>query len=317
MKKYLLLILIPLFFFSCGQGNVKSNPDSKEIDSTAQSAVQEVKKRPESPKIKSITRYKTSPEDAEGSILSTENYDENGLRTEYLGYDYYGSGEQTDKTTFEYDDKGQKIKSVQESSGQVTTETYTYDEEGKESGQAWSRPDGKGASESNVYNAQGDVQETKYYDVDGKYDFSRVYEYTYDQAGNITEEKKWEKYTDGSADLLMYHQSKTYNAEGKVLSETDHRGDGAISGKDVIAYDAQGNMVEKIEYASDESVDSREVSEYNEYGELIKDQAFSGMDVLNYTNTYTYDEYGHQLSMMYKHEDGEAWGERTVYTYYE
>ncbi|MCD4772396.1 MAG: RHS repeat protein [Bacteroidales bacterium] len=289
-----------------------NNGDKSEND---ESSIALLKQRPESPVIMKITKYKTDPLDTLGAILKAEIFNEKGLRIEFIGYDFYGSGKETDRTKYEYDENGNLITINEDPDEAGTTETKTYDKEGRVKTYTWSRPNGQGASEERFYNEKGDEIEIKYYDVNKKYDFSRVYEYIYDEKGNTISEKKWEKYSDGTADFLSYHVTMKFDENGNEIEKNYFREDGFVYTKKVLKYDAFGNMVEMIEYEKDE-VAYRDVNLYNEYGELVKAMVYSGMDLLNYTNTYKYDKYGHKIYMMYVHEDGDAWGERTVYEFY-
>jgi len=276
-----------------------------------------------SPVIKTITRYKTSPEDETGYILSKEIFNEKGLRTKFIAYDYYGSGEVDGITTYEYNDLDQ----LEKDNDSYTTNSYTYYPDGKKKTSTWSRPNGKGATEEIFYNEKGDPKESKYYTASGDYDFSRVYEYLYNAEGKSIVVMKWEKYTDGSADLLMFHESKEYDENGNVRAKSYHRSGGAVYSKEKYTYDIHGNLVKTMEF-EDEELQSVDINKYNEDGELIEKTFFNrytgddftlhtGEDILQYTNTFEYDQYGHLISMMYVHEDGDAWGEKSVYEYYD
>ncbi len=313
MKMKKLLYLIPAFAIltSCDNAGQEGGEETP-----VQEEVKQNQDRPEAPVALSISRYKTSPEDSEGTLLSKEVYNEDGLKIEYVGYDYYGSGEVDSKTAYEYDENGNLVK-MTDLMGQKTVHTYTYDENGNKTEETWSRENGQGQKTEFVYNEQGDVTEMKYYTPDGTYDFSRTREYTYDDQGNITSEIGYEKYTDGSADLHQFHVTSKFNEDGKLVETGNVREDGYRYSYTVMSYDGAGNHTESIEYDGNDEVQSREVYEFNEYGEVVKDMTYSGMDVLNYTNTYEHDQYGNQVSMMYVHEDGDAWGERTVFEYKE
>lgn len=201
MKKLLLFftLALPILLISC-DGKEKEK-GAEETPETTIEGNETNQARQEAPHLKKITRYKTSPEDREGTILSEEVYDANGWKVEYIGYDYYGSGEREDRTTYKSNNQG--LITVADDGNTITT--YEYDDAGNQLRSGWTRANGEGASEENIRDEKGNVIETKYYNSKGEYDFSRTTEFEYDGAGKITKEIRWEKYTDGGEDLQMYY----------------------------------------------------------------------------------------------------------------
>jgi len=272
------------------------------------------KKRPESPVVKSITKYKIYPEDSVGYILQKELFNEKGWRITYIGYDYYGSGKETRRINFIHDENGNVIKDITDNGDYTTTEIHFYDKDGRLLKSGWSNEEREVIEEKYFYNEKGDEIEIKYFD-DGEYDFSRVFEHEYDKKGRIVSQKKWEKYTDGSNDLLSYHISMSYDKNGNVIEKFYYRSDGTPYRKDVNKYDKAGNLIEEYEYDGDE-LETLNVNTYNVYGETIKNISYNGSKELNYTNTYRYDKYGYLVYLMYVHDNGDAWGSRRVYEFY-
>lgn len=305
------MLLAVLALASCNGSssqNDKDNPDDKD----AEVVVRENKKRPDAPQVKVKTEYKISPGDEVGTIQSKEEYNEKGHKVKFTSYDYYGSGNIESETTYKYDDKGNCI----EMNDGTTKSVYTYNEAGKKIKEAWSRPNGQGASEEISYDDKGERIETKYFTAEGTYDFSRARELKYDASGNIVEEKQWEKYTDGSEDLLQYWRKYTYDDKGRQLTMQDLRQDGSISSNEKYEYDGAGNQIAKYDFDEESTIPNyKEVSQYNEYGEVVHDQTLGCDEAGNcssnqFVNDYKYDDYGRMIRMMYKHEDGESWGSR-------
>ena len=309
---HIFLSFLCLSFIACGETGATNNDSSDTATETATPPTKiENKTRPEAPAYKSITRYKTSPTDLEGTLLSKETFNEKGEKIEMISYDYYGSGNEDGRVSFKYDDKGNKVQSFDGK----TTETWEYDAENRVLKAAWTRKNGQGASEERFYDEKGNETEVKYYTADGTYDFSRATNYSYNQAGQIIRETKWEKYTDGSGDLQMYDNATEYNADGKKSKSIRYRESGSVMDAEEFSYDGAGNLVESKSLTAEGEVEDRTVNEVNEYGETIKDQTFTGMESLQYTNTYEYNQYGQMINMMYLHEDGDGWGERAVIEY--
>lgn len=271
--------------------------------------------------IKQSVTYKIHPSDEKGTLLEKRFFNQDGQTTMFYAYDYYGSGEIEDSTSYFYNDQGQKMKEV--SYGNETTTTFSYNDQGNLLEKAWSRPNGQGETAKHTYNGSRDLTEIKYYDAKGKYDFSRTFELGYDRKGRVIEEKKWEKYSDGSADLLMYHMGYEYDSSDSLLVKERYRANGKADKRTEYTYDAQGRLSMEMDISLSNGVEKqREKTAYhlNDAGKTVKDESFSihqGKETLSYTNSYKYNKYGHQTWMMYKHADGsDTWGERIAYQYY-
>ncbi len=330
LSKYFILptmLFLMISYSSTGLFNIKKTnhfPKQEVIEKNTQA---------KSPIVKIITKYETSPEDETGYIQSKEIFNEKGLRTKYIAYDIWGSGEVYGITTYEYNELDQ----LEKDDDSFITNSYTYYPDGKEKTSAWSRSDGQGATEEKFYNEKGDLKETKYYTASGDYDFSRVFEYEYNAEDKPILEKKWDKYRDGFADYLHYHISKEYDENGNVRIKSSHKSDGSIYSKEEYFYDAFGKLLKTMEN-EDEEVQSIKINKYNDDGELIEMTLFRRKGTLNSTykegdtfnieyvttevvlestSTFEYDQYGHRISMKYVDVNGYASGIRTVYEYYE
>lgn len=275
----------------------------------------------ESPSIKSKTTYKIYPDDEQGTLLEKQVFNQSGQIIMFYAYDFYGSGEIEDSTTYQYDGQGQKVKEF--SYGNSTTTTFAYNDQGKILEETWSRPNGQGETAKYAYNGSGDLVEIKYFTPKGDYDFSRTFELGYDRKGRVIEEKKWEKYTDGSADMLMYHMKYEYNSSDDILVKERLNEDAQVDNRTEFTYDEQGRLILEVDITILDGVEQeREKTVYhlNKSGKTVKDESFSvyqGKESLNYTNRYRYNKYGHQEWMMYEHADGtDSWGERVEYEYY-
>ncbi|MCB9234428.1 MAG: hypothetical protein H6581_22430 [Bacteroidia bacterium] len=317
MKPFAALILLSLLVFSCGSSN-GGDPEKKQ-ETTPEETVQPNRTRPEGKKIAKMTEYKISPDDAEGTILNVEEYDANGFKLKYSSYNYYGSGELESSTVYKNDEKGNCL----EMNDGKTKNTYKYDEKGRQIKAAWSRANGEGASEEMTYDDHDQLIETKYYDAKGKYDFSRTREISYDPQGRIIEEKKWEKYTDGTEPLMQYWKKYVFDDAGRQIESYSYREDGSETDKEVRKYDGAGNLVTVFSYEYGEKNPSyKEIRKYNQYGEVVADQTLScdsetgDCSTNNFTNEYKYDEWGNKIWFMYNQDDGTAWGSRFVYEFH-
>ncbi|MBT3218824.1 MAG: hypothetical protein HN348_07010 [Proteobacteria bacterium] len=282
-------------------------------DEPAENAV-----RPPSPQVAKITNYKSDPQNTEGTISSEEIFDEAGNRVEYIGYDYYGSGEVDKRVKYVFDAKGRK---TSDDDGE-RVETFEYDDDGRLARSSWSRPsDGAGSSEQHIYDEQGQESEIKYFQLDGTHDFSLVFERTY-RGELVVEEKKFEKYTDGSSTLEMYWIQQSYDGQGRLTEKKNLRHDGKPINVERYRYDRRENLIETLEFDNDSTfATGKDTTAFNEFGEAIRSESFqcSAPDKCDrwQITTYEFDEYGHQVQYMTKQEHGEDMGERVVYTYAE
>lgn len=314
MKQHLFL-LIALFSFlvftACEESTDSTEAETpKETSGDAGNETNEA--RATSPLARKITKYKTSPENETGSLLSVENFNEQGKITELINYDFYGSGTEESRTTYEYDEQGNQVKM----SDGNTTDTKEYDAEGRIVKTSWSRKGGDGASEERYYDERGNELQVKYYTSKGEYDFSRVYLRKYDDQDRIIEERRTEVYNDDSPDLEMYFISQEFDANDNLTVKNHHRSNGTVYNQEKLFYDKAGNLMETRTYEGEKLV-GREVNEVNAFGDIIKSQTFNGLEDLQYTNLYEYDDFGNMVKMEYEHTDGDAWGERTQYVHWE
>jgi YD repeat-containing protein len=274
----------------------------------------ENKVRPDGPKLVKHTEYKTRPDDLKGTIVMMELYNGEGLRSEIVAYDFYGSGEEDGRTKNEYNAKGELVKS----DNGTMVETYTYDGEGRRLTEGWRR-DKEGANTEYVYDDKGNETEARHLTPAGDLDFTRATIYVYNDAGHIVEESKFEKYTDGSADLEMYHHKLEVDDAGRITKKSSLRSDGKVTRHETMKYDRRGNEVEIATHGMSGSMNGKETTTYNEYGEFTQNQNWSCSDKgdcsANITTTFTYDEHGSELTSMTVQEHGEDMGSRHEYEY--
>ena len=274
------------------------------------------RKRPSAPPLAKLTTYKSSPENIEGTILKEEFFDGRGNLVKFVAYDYYGSGEVDGTTTYEYDDAGHKTR---QDDG-LTVTTYTYDDQGRLATETWKRGD-KGSVEERRYDDRGNLVESRYLDLAGNHDFSRTYDYTYDAGGRIATAIKWERYTDGTADMQMYNIQYMYDAAGRQVEKRSVNANGSFHNLERSRYDGRGNLIETLEFDDDPAILSdKNVSQFNPYGEMVESRNYScaGADQCGdawSTTTYTYDEYGNSLGYMLRQAHDADFGERVTIEY--
>lgn len=306
IKTLFFLLVIALFSWQC---NNKATPK----EGTA--VLLPIKKHEKSPQIKVLREFKITPEDSIGFLLVETFYNNKGLIEKTQNYSFNGTGEKDILRTWEYNDKGLCVKAVTQDGSEVTTDVYAYDENGKKVSEAWSRPNGQGEKTEYIYK-EGRLAERKYYDEKGKYDYSRVNEYELDEKGRVKAEKQWEKYTDGTPDLLQYHITKTFYDNDSLKEKKSLREDGSVSDRTEYLYDGNGSKIEEKNYDDSSATDVSRLW-YNEYGENILDTLWNGDKVsYQYRNVYGYDNYGNYIYHMYTHQDGEAWGSRYEIEFY-
>ena len=316
----LCFLLTFVFLASCATSKTKLCVDKRNQGFTMlKKKYSQSKPRPESPSLKEVKTFKISDTDKEGFLYDWEKYNEKGLVSEIISYDYYGGGEEDGKITKSYDQEGCLLKFHSTNSG--NTDEYSWDNNGKSTGKKWYRGE-YGASEIPIYDKHGNISEIKYFNKDGTLNYSGVWERTYDKKGNVVTEKKWEKYTDRSADLLTYHYQQSYNSQGWLLKQERLNDSGEINRIEEYVYDESGNKIEERVFRNAEAKHPEEktISTYNEFGEIITSENYScavltGECTAWSKNTWEYDKYGHVLVSLTVQDNGDNFGERRVYTY--
>ncbi len=309
MKKIQIPLLLMFFTFLAWQ--CSNNKPASEENTVAYKKHDTVKV------IKTLKEYKIGINDTlRGFLLNEEHYNEKGLMVKSTGYSFYGGGDVTSIVEQAYNDQGKCIKYAQTSDGITTTTTYTYDDKGNMTGEAWSRANGEGAKTEYNYK-DGRIAEEKKYDEKGKLTSSAVYEYVLDAKGRVAEERKVEKYTDGSADHESYKFINTYYDNDSLQRRKSLRNDGSCCASDVgYKYDAAGNKTESVEYRND-TIEGIEFTWFNQYGEYIADSMWAGnKENFQFSNHYRWDNYGTRVFYLYKHSDGDLWGSRYEVEYY-
>lgn len=311
MKKLYILILLAvsvILSWQCGNSN---KTGEQPAAATAN------KKRESQKKIKTLKEYKIGLNDTlRGFLLNEEHFNEKGWMLKSIGYDYYGSGAINSTIEITYNEQGKRTKYAQTYDGVTTTTTYTYDEKGNIATEQWSRPNGEGEKTEYIF-TNGKIAEEKHFDQNGKYTFSRVYEYVLDDKGRVSNEKKIEKYTDGTPPLEQYSISYSYYDNDSLKEKKSLRGDGSCcASHTTYEYDAAWNLAKEIQH-DNSGVESITFTFYNEYGEYIIDSVWTGnKEDFQYSNNYRWDEYGTKVFHFYKHVDGDLWGSRYEVEYW-
>lgn len=208
--------------------------------------------------------------DIDTLLIFTHLYDEDGNKTEFCRYDNF----------LDYDDPSNEIKhKFHYENGLITTEEVFYNQSqiGKtlykydENDNVVSAHDVGESGEITLkvtfqYDERDNLLEKIIYEADGQSVLSK-YVYKYDQEGNKIAYDEFE--SDGSFEA---HQSFTYDNEGNLFEEKYHNTDGSVS--QVITYDAHGNRIqndsdvlsyrEKYEYLYDDIGNWIETLSYKE-----------------------------------------------------
>lgn len=180
----------------------------------------------------------------DNGLLKTKSLDRGFSRPEIYTYEYYGNGllksvrrdsdaiaNSYEINTYEYDEKGNLIKHVQQKDPEINLETTTFEYE---------------------YDDQNRlVKECKTSDPEGReyYDETR---YTYDENGNLVE-----KYNDTTYKRTYYYYE--YDAKSQLIKETTYP---FPNYKTIVTYeyDLHGNIAKKNTY--NEETEETNVIEY-------------------------------------------------------
>lgn len=288
-KMCLITTLSFLFLIGCKES-------TSQVTSTTKTKVTKIKKRPTTPPIKVQRELLILEPGLKPYVIEETNYNDNGDITLVTKYDYYGSGREIGTTTNTYSSQHNLIQSIVNDDGNLTYYAFEYNAQNQKTKESWKRDNGQGNSSQFAYNEHGDLVEEKIFTADGKEDFSRVYEYEYDANGNITVEKKWEKYLDGSENLLMYHLVQDYK-EDLLITKIRYNENGKPNRGEEYIYNDNNQVFQVIE-TSRLGIYKTEYL-YNDYGELTDEKiskvSEDGNEALSIHNVTTYDKYGNNL----------------------
>jgi len=202
-----------------------------------------------------FTRYKY---DNNGNMLKREYFFDN-KRVKHTNDNTYNSEGQlissttltwkrlSDKYTHTYDSKGNKTSTIHTSIAYDKSEkqdkTYwEYDNNGNLIKETHHHLGGKHISyEEFEYNNKNQKIKRCAYD-DGNAECSGVFEWVYDEHGNVIE-KKW----------YAYYDKEGWQVSGFSISSKTHERKINIS-KNVYKYDSMNNWIEKIEYSNEEPI---------------------------------------------------------------
>ncbi|MCQ2206976.1 MAG: hypothetical protein MJZ02_02005 [Paludibacteraceae bacterium] len=143
------------------------------------------------------------------------------------------------------------------------------------------------------YDQQGRVSEI----VDGE----NKHVNTYDEAGHVAKQVQVPV-----GDIFFF----SYDAEGRVIEETEKGEEGELLNKTVYEYDRLGQLVKEIYYLGDETVNSKfefyseDKYKYNKYGDLeVAINKFKS-DSLKNRYSYEYDSYGNWVKQTIEECEG-------------
>lgn len=212
-------------------------------------------------------------------------YDEDGCELTYEdGYTIDGV-ESCDRIVHTYNNQHQKVKTVYEFDGAVSsTSTYTYDAKGQLVSEKSFQPDSPDS---------GEIR------------------YTYDSKGNLV------KSTWLNNDTVTWIDTYTYDSKGNQIKAVGSDSEGVVL-TETYAYNSDGNLTK---YTSDsDGYLSTETYTYDKNGYLIKMVEEYGVGTSSkevYTTVYTNDADGNHLEVNYseKYADGSGFTTVTTYTY--
>ena len=242
------------------------------------------------------------------SLFETPYYSEQyGYRYDGLGrlteetYRYYSEGEddsweQVRTTDYEYDKWGLLAKKVTvekdtdraEGDGAVTTEEYTYDDQGNMLTDEVLSPYGHSVS-NYVYDERGYLihSETTLNDQ-GK----TALDYVRDEEGR--EIRWWSTLEDGT---VSYSYEREYDANGVLVKETYAHDD--YRSVTTFTYDERGNLISA--YSDTTDWDSQTTNTYDAEDRLLEHVFYNGADL--FVTKYTYDDQGRELRREYESPD--------------
>ena len=310
VSKFLLGVLLSGIFFlsSCEKkpGNQSNeNPDSSAVSTTGNTLTP--------PKISKILTYRTTPENPQGILIESQQFDATGQL--YSDMDYALTGGQAINTThFTRNNKGFVTQAQEtDASGKISLIQYTYTPEGHT---ATSQMTGTIKDGTLRYgrNKKGDLVKEDFFNNKGELVSTKTMIYSYDSLGQIIEKKTSSKTAGSEVETLVSLMKFSYDKEGNMVREELYNGKNQLIEYDLMTYDAAGNEIIREEYAKGKLI-GKMVSTYNEKGAPLSMISYgTGKAPLN-TSTFAYDEWGNEISATYSNNAGEKYGERKEITY--
>jgi hypothetical protein len=236
--KYLSLLILTTFLLGCSPGDKENDLDKENLFGN----------------VKSVKTLHFEATDKFGEIVKGERkykrysarllsmYNDKGLLIEGIDLD---SNLQS-KTTYLYDDKGNRVEyNRYDSDGSLDSKwTYLYDDKGNEVEANTYDSDGSLDSKwTSLYDDKGNEVETNRYNSDGSLDSKSTY--LYDDKGNRVEVKWYD--SDGSLDSKW---TSLYDDKGNEVEFNSYNSDGSLYYKSTYLYDDKGNQTEDKSYYS-------------------------------------------------------------------
>jgi YD repeat-containing protein len=307
MQNALLILITASLLAACGEqksgGQADKNVTAPRVNKTY----------PPAPMVKAIQEYKFFfPDDTVGFLLRKETFNDKGLKTEAIEFDYNTGKRQTDRTTYEYDGKGSLVK-LSNNSGKST---FTYNNKGLKATETLVKSNGRTFKTEYFYDDKDQLVEMKWYE-NGKFTHGKAWEHRYDAKDSIIA-IGWRKAE------FQPHTTLKYDDEGRLIEKHLFNDDGREHKSYAYRYDEAGNLTEQTEF-DEGRLFKKEISEYNEYGRCTKSQTVGSDGKMEHETTYRYDKYGNRIYELYVEaraldDDGNirgADGRRMVYQYAE
>ena len=235
--------------------------------------------------------------DSEDRLVKTEKYEKNGKLAETVTRTYDEAGNireilyqpgpgrliSPERTSYEYDEKGRKVK---ESMHALEPEVFEYEID-------------------YVYN-DADLQ-TDYYWHGAYGDSVEHYHYDFDSAGREIRSSKEQE--DGTFITIT---EKEYDGKGNVIRDVLYNEQGLWVASRLYSYDERGLLLEKRDLSTEEGNPdqfySKTVCLYDEKGRKTRETMYYTDDVTLSDEGFVYDENGCLKEKVYYNEDGTVSG---------
>ncbi len=191
--------------------------------------------------------YPKGIQEKKGKKTSFERFDRDGNRTEEIFYDVKGNPSYS--CQYIYDENGREEKKVGGSGEDLIYDKWSYKviENSKQVEKKSEYKTGKEQKWVYSYDAQQNVSQEIYYDVNGT--ISHKWEYTYDGNQNITEKKEYDSYGN-----IYQRWSYAYDEKGNNTELHYYVSNNQLFRIYQMRYDRKGNMKSKFEFDKDENV---------------------------------------------------------------
>ena len=249
--------------------------------------------------------------DFRGNMIKEEEFKSDGTLRQKTEYKYDDQGNMTIETTYgsadkiitEYDDQGHEIRETLYSDGKVDyIIEHEYDDRGNKTKTVKNYYGVGETSAVTMYEAeyddQGNVTRSVEYDWHGT--IESMTEYEYDDRGNKMKEKRVHSDENGTMSVT----EREYDNQGNEIKKVEYDENGMITSVTEREYDKRGNEIKEVKYDENGMITSVTEREYDDQGDKIRSVEYDKEGMVVERSNLEYDDQGRPWKNTTRNADG-------------